>query len=80
MNISEAVSKRILELCGAGGFTVNAVCNLSGVTQSTVNDIVNGVTYNAGVATLNKLCDGLGISIREFFDSPLFEGLEQEVK
>ena len=60
--------------------TINKVSIISGVTQSTVSDIVNGKTNNAGVATIQKLCDGLEISIREFFDSDLFDDLEQEVK
>lgn len=80
MNISEAVTLRLRELCEKQMITVNALSNISGVTQSTVSDIVNGVTHNPGTATIQKLCDGLGISIRMFFDSPLFEGLEQEVK
>lgn len=80
MNISQATIKRILELCNERNLTVNALSNISGVTQSTVNDIVNGTTYNAGIATIKKLCDGLEISVREFFDSELFDDLEQEVK
>ena len=80
MNISQATIKRILELCNERNLTVNALSNISGVTQSTVNDIVNGTTYNAGIATIKKLCDGLEISVREFFDSEQFDDLEQEVK
>ena len=80
MNVSEAVASRIYELCGEESLSVNALCNMSGVTQSTVNDIVNGSTYNTGVATIQKLCDGLNISVRDFFDSPLFDGLEPEIK
>ena len=80
MNISQAVVQRIKMLCQEHGLTVNALCNVSGVTQSTVNDIVNGTTYNAGIVTLKKLCDGFGISVREFFDCDLFSNLEQEVK
>ena len=80
MNISQAVIKRIYELCDQHQKSVNALSNLSGVTQSTVNDIVNGTTYNTGIATIKKLCDGLDISIREFFDSELFDDLELEVK
>ncbi|HHW31082.1 MAG TPA: helix-turn-helix transcriptional regulator, partial [Clostridiales bacterium] len=72
--------KRIEELCMERNLTINALSNISGVTQSTVNDIVKGTTYNAGIATIKKLCDGLGISIRDFFDSDLFTNLEQEVK
>jgi transcriptional regulator with XRE-family HTH domain len=80
MNISQAVIKRIEELCKERNLTINALSNISGVTQSTVNDIVSGTTYNAGIATIKKLCDGLGISIRDFFNSDLFTNLEQEVK
>lgn len=80
MNISQAVIKRIMELCSEREISVNALSNLSGVTQSTVNDIVNGTTYNAGIATIKKLCDGLDISVRDFFDSAIFDALDQEVK
>jgi transcriptional regulator with XRE-family HTH domain len=80
MNISQAVIKRIEELCRERSLTINALSNISGVTQSTVNDIISGTTYNAGIVTIKKLCDGLGISVRDFFDSDLFVSLEQEVK
>lgn len=80
MTIAQASVQRILELCDARGMTINKLSNMSGVTQSTVNDIVNGRTANAGIATLQKLCDGFEISIREFFDSPLFDNIEQEVR
>ena len=80
MTISEAVTKRLLELCGERGLTINKLCTLSGVTQSTVSDIVNRNTSNTGIATIKKLCDGLGITIEEFFNSELFRGLEQEIK
>ena len=80
MNISEAVIRRIFALCEERGITVNALSNMSGVTQSTVSNIVNGTTYNAGVATIKKLCDGLEITVRQFFDSDLFDELEQEVR
>ncbi len=80
MTIAEATVKRILELCDAREITVNKISNQSGVTQSTVNDIVNGRTKNAGIATIQKLCDGFEISVREFFDSDLFDDIEQEVR
>ena len=80
MTISEAITKRLLELCGERGLTINKLCTLSGVTQSTVSDIVNRNTSNTGIATIKKLCDGLEISIRAFFDSPLFDDLEQELR
>ncbi|KJS86170.1 MULTISPECIES: helix-turn-helix domain-containing protein [unclassified Desulfosporosinus] len=80
MNISQAVIRRIEELCRERNLSINALSNVSGVTQSTVNDIISGKTYNAGIGTIKKLCDGLGISIRYFFDSDLFSHLEQEIK
>ena len=80
MTIAEAVVKRLFELCNERNLTVNKICNISGITQSTVSDIVNGTTTNAGISTIKKLCDGFEISVREFFNSDLFDDLEQEVK
>lgn len=80
MTIAQAVVKRIYELCDERNVTINRISNISGITQSTVSDIVNGSTVNTGIATIKKLCDGFNISIREFFDSPLFDDLEQEVR
>ena len=79
MNIGEAVKKRILELCSERNITVNKLSIISGVTQSTVNNIVSGRNNSTTVATVKKLCDGLDISIVEFFTSELFESLEQEI-
>lgn len=80
MNISQAVRERISELRQEQGLTINRLSDISGVTQSTVNDIVKGKSYSTGIATIKKLCDGLGISIRDFFDSDIFDDVEQEVK
>ncbi|MDL2206930.1 helix-turn-helix transcriptional regulator [Eubacteriales bacterium OttesenSCG-928-N13] len=80
MTVSEAVVKRLFELCAERGITINKISTIAGVTQSTVSDIVNGATTNAGIATIKKLCDGFDISIREFFDNPIFDDLEQEIK
>lgn len=78
-SVSEAVSRRILQLCKDKNITVNKLANLSAVTQSTVNDIVNMESKNIGIVTLKKLCDGLQISITEFFDDDMFRNLEQEI-
>ena len=75
MNISQAIIKRIFELCDERNLTINALSNLSGVTQSTVNNIVSGTTYNTGVATIQKLCVGLNITLRDFFDSEIFSNI-----
>ena len=80
MNIGEAVKERLLELCREHDISVNKLSSMSGVTQSTVNNIVSDRNNSATVSTIKKLCDGLGITIEEFFNSELFRGLEQEIK
>ena len=76
MNVGEAVRSRILELCQERDITVNKLSSLSGVTQSTVNNIISGRNRSATISTIKKLCDGLGITIEEFFSSDLFKNLE----
>ena len=78
MNIGEAVKERILELCREHDISVNKLSSMSGVTQSTVNNIVSVRNNRETVSTIKKLCDGLGITIEDFFNSELFRGLEQE--
>lgn len=80
MNIGEAVRKRILELCQERDISINKLSGMSGVTQSTVNNIVSGRNNSTTISTIKKLCDGLGITIQDFFQSDLFAGLEQEIK
>ena len=80
MNTKEAVAKRILELREERHLAVNALASISGISPSTVYSMLNEKSKNPGVVSLKKLCDGLEISIREFFDSDLFDDLEQEIK
>lgn len=80
MNIGEAVKLRILELCKENSLTVNKLATLCGITQSTLNNIVGGRNNSTTISTIKKICDGLDISIREFFASPVFDLLEQEIK
>ena len=80
MTAKEAVAARILQLCNDRSIAVNALANLSGVSPSTVSSMLNEKSKNPGVASIKKICDGLDISIREFFDSDLFDDLEQEIK
>lgn len=80
MTVGEAVRQRIIQLCQERNISINKLSGISGVTQSTVNNIVSGRNNSATVSTIKKLCDGLGISIDEFFHSDLFIGLEQELK
>ena len=80
MTVGEAVRRRIIQLCQERDISINKLSSISGVTQSTVNNIVSGRNNSATVSTIKKLCDGLGITIDEFFHSDLFAGLEQEIK
>lgn len=80
MNTKEAVAKRIVDLCAERNIAVNALANISGVSPSTVYSMLNTKSQNPGVVSIKKLCDGLEISVREFFNSPLFDDLEQEIK
>lgn len=80
MRIGEAVRLRILELCAQRDLSVNRLSALSGMTQSTLNNIVSGRNNSATVSTVKKICDGLEITIQEFFSSDLFRDLEQEIR
>ena len=80
MLVKEAVEKRIVELYEERGLAINALANLSGVTPSTIYSILNQKSKNPGICLIKKICDGLEISVRDFFDSELFDNLEQEIR
>ncbi len=80
MNIGEAVRLRIIELCENHNITLNKLSTVCGITQSTLNNIVSGRNNSTTVSTIKKICDGLELNIIDFFSSPLFENLEQEIK
>ena len=80
MNTKEAVAKRILQLCEEKHIAINALANISGVAPSTIYSMLNEKSQNPGVVSIKKLCDGLEISLRDFFDSPIFDDIEQEIK
>jgi len=80
MTIGEACRIRIQELCDERGITLNKLAISSGITQSTLNNIISGRNKSTTVSTVKKVCDGIDISIREFFASEIFDELEQEIK
>ena len=79
MNTREAVAARILVLCHARELTPHGLSNLSAVTQSTIKSILNAESQNPGIVTIKKPCDGLDITLAEFFSTPVFDSLEQEI-
>lgn len=77
MNIRNAVRQRILDLCESNNITVNGLALEAGLTQSTLNSIINTGSNNPTIVTIAKICDGLHISVRDFFNDGLFEDVEQ---
>ena len=80
MDTYTAIKNRILSLCEEKRFTINKLATESGVAPSTIKNILYGKSQNPGIVTLKILCDGLGISLFEFFDTEVFKKLEQEIK
>ena len=80
MNTKEAVAKRILELCKERQIAVNTLANVSGIPPSTIYSMLNEKSKNPGIVSIKKICDGLGITLGEFFSTPEFDHLGQEIK
>ncbi|PKM71722.1 MAG: transcriptional regulator [Firmicutes bacterium HGW-Firmicutes-16] len=80
MEKSAVISQRILQLCRERNITIGKLCSTAGTTASTVHDIVTGTTKNPRVFTLKKLCDALDITLSEFFDTPEFNNMDQEIE
>jgi transcriptional regulator with XRE-family HTH domain len=80
VNTQEAIAFRIKQLCKEKGFTPNGIAVYSAVPQGTLKSILNGESQNPGIINIKKLCDGFGITLGEFFSTPEFANLEQEIK
>ncbi len=80
MNAKKAVANRIRELCREQNIAVNSLANTAGVPPSTIYSMLNEKSQNPGVVSLQKICDGLNITLRQFFDNDIFDNIEQEIK
>ena len=80
MNVTEAVRKRFDELCYEKGLNYCRLATISGVPYTTVKSIFCNQSQNSGISTIKKLCDGLEITVTDFFDTDYFRNLEQEIK
>ena len=80
MRASEAVRARIKMLCTINNISLNKLATMSGITQSTLDGINNYKSKNPTISTVAKVCDGLNISLREFFNDDIFDDIEQEIK
>lgn len=80
MDLHATVRNRLLELCGERDITANRLANISGVSPSTLKNILYKRCEDTKVGTIKKFCDGLDITLGEFFSTPEFNALEQEIK
>lgn len=80
MTTLQAVKLRIMQLCDERKITINKLATESAVSASTIKSVFYGNSANPGIVTIKKLCDGLDISLKEFFEAEYFEDLEQEIR
>ena len=80
MTTGEAIAARILQLCKGCCITPNGLSNIAAVPQATTKSILRGESKIQGAVTIKKLCDGLEITLGEFFSTDEFDALEQEIK
>ena len=80
MGIYQYTVNRIRQLCAERNLTPNALSYAAGISQSTIKSILNGESKNPGIVTLKKICDGLDITLIEFFDTDEYRELEQEIQ
>ena len=80
MDTISAVKNRILQLCGERNISVNRLASISALPPSSVKNILYGKSQNPKLLTIKLICDGLDITLGQFFSTPEFDGLEQELE
>ena len=80
MTVKDAVVCRFQQICAERGIKSNELANISGITPSTVNSMMDRNGRDVSIIRNKKLCDGLDITLGEFFSTPEFDSLEQEIK
>ena len=78
MNLQQAIKYRVLNLCKENNTTINGLAMLSGISQSTVNSLIDGSSKNPKILTILRICLGLNMNLKDFFDDPIFRNLEDE--
>ena len=78
MSLQQAIKLRVLELCKENNLTINGLAMLSGMSQSTVNSLVDGTSQNPKLLTILRLCLGLDIELKDFFDDAIFKDLDDD--
>ena len=80
MNVKEAIAHRITQLCEAHNYNPSSLAYSCGMDPSTIYSILGNKSKSPEVVTIKKICDGLEITLGEFFSAPEFDNLEQEIK
>ncbi len=80
MSVKDAVVTRFSQICNERGIKINELANLSGVTPSTAYSMFDKSRRDVSIVTIKKFCDGIDISLKDFFDDDIFNNLEQEIK
>ena len=80
MGVKDAVVIRFKQICNERDIRINELAVLSGVTPSTAYSMMDASRRDVSIVTIKKFCDGLDISLGEFFDAEPFDILEQEIK
>ncbi|MCD7948111.1 MAG: helix-turn-helix transcriptional regulator [Oscillospiraceae bacterium] len=80
MNLKETIVNRVMQICNERGIKPNELAVLSGITPSTVYSFLDSTRNEFYISTIKKLCDGLEITLGEFFSTSEFDNLEQEIK
>lgn len=80
MTVKDATAKRIEQLCKERGIAYNELANICGITPSTIYSIMDSKRRDISLSTVKKICDGLELTLSDFFSSPPFDSLEQEIR
>lgn len=80
MTVKDATAKRIEQLCKERGIAYNELANICGITPSTIYSIMDSKRRDISLSTVKKICDGLELTLSDFFSFPLFDSLEQEIR
>ncbi|MDY3080173.1 MAG: helix-turn-helix transcriptional regulator [Oscillospiraceae bacterium] len=80
METINAVKNRILQLCGQRNISINKLATMCALPPSSIKNILYGKSQNPKLLTIKMICDGLDITLSEFFSTPEFDNLEQEIK
>lgn len=80
MTTVDAVRNRILQLCEEHDMTINRLASVCALPPSSIKNILYGKSHNPKLLTIKMICDGLGITLGEFFSTKEFDALEQEIQ